>query len=372
MTKSKNIHKQTDYAVIMAGGSGQRLWPLSRRNRPKQIIDVFGGRSLLQRCVSRIDGLFDNEHIMVVTNAEYADVVHKHLPKLPAENILGEPVGRDTANAIGLAATVLNTRGPDATMSIFSADQIIEPVEPLQDAVRHSLGFLKKHPDALLAFGIKASHAHTGFGYLKRANTPTSDDSSIYPVEAFKEKPNRTTARNYIRSGKYCWNGGMFVWRASTILKCIHKYLPENGERLDQIGQAWNTDRRKDVLASHFEKLHGISIDYGVMEHAEHVYMCQLDCHWNDVGSYQVLAETIGSADQDSNITTPETISHWMDSAKNIAISESPDHLIAAIGVEDLIIVHTPDATLICHRKDTDHLRAFLENLENAGHDRFV
>ena len=359
-----------NYAVIMAGGSGQRLWPLSREHRPKQIIDIFSEQSLLRLCVNRVKSIFDADHILVVTNAEYADVVREHLPDLPAENILGEPMGRNTANAIGLAATVLNQKGIDTVMAVFSADQIIEPVEPLAEAVRASLAFIQDHPTALFTFGIKARYAHTGLGYLKRGADAGQD--GIYTVEAFKEKPNKSTAHKYIRSGNYCWNSGMFVWRADTILQKLDDYLPHNAERLRRIGAAWNSDKWDDVLQEEFGQLESISIDFAVMERAREVYMCELDCQWEDVGSYQTLADSIGKVDQEDNVAAPSTKCVWLDSQNNIAISESPDHLIAAIHVEDLIIVHTQDATLICRREETDRLRDLLTDLKEKNYEQFL
>jgi len=361
-----------NYAVIMAGGSGQRLWPLSRQRRPKQIITLYENESLLRHCVNRIKGIFDAEHILIVTNAQYADIVREHLPELPAENILGEPVGRDTANAIGLAAAILSQRDPDAVMAVFSADHIIQPVEPLQQAVKTALSFLENHPQALFTFGIKASFAHTGFGYLKRGQNLPELGPGIYPVKAFREKPNKTTARRYIRSGDYCWNSGMFVWRVETILQQLGRHLPHNLDRLTRIGQAWHTPERSQLLDSEFPELEKISIDYAVMEHAKKVFMCELDCYWVDVGSFAALAETLGTSDDYQNVATGNTVCHWLDSSGNIAISDSDNHLIAGIGLENLIIVHTDDATLICRRGDTDAIKELLENLEAKQLDRFL
>jgi len=360
------------YAIIMAGGSGKRLWPLSRKDRPKQIINLFEDQSLLRHCVNRIQGLFDPEHILVVTNQEYADVVHEHLPELPLENILGEPIGRDTANAIGLAATVLSLRGSGHTMAIFTADQIIEPIEPLRQAVQNGLDFIDQHPETLFTFGIKATYANTGLGYLKRdENTPAISDN-IYKVEAFKEKPNKITARKYIRSGQYCWNSGMFAWRVETLLEQPDRCLPHNADRLRRIGAAWNSKNKNEVLQKEFAELEKISIDYGVMERARDVYACDLDCHWVDVGSYQALADSVGTIDQDDNVTMAGASCEWLDSSNNIALSKSSDHLIAAIGVEGLIIVQTPDATLICRREETDRLKELLERMQKNGYERFL
>ncbi|MBN1844148.1 MAG: mannose-1-phosphate guanylyltransferase [Sedimentisphaerales bacterium] len=360
------------FAVIMAGGSGQRLWPLSRRNRPKQIINLFEDQSLLRHCVDRVKGIFAPEQILVVTNFEYLDEVHGHLPELPRENLLGEPEGRDTANAIGLAAALLQRRAPQAGMAVFSADQIIEPQEPLQQAVRSSLRFIEDHPDVLFTFGIKATWANTGLGYLKRGAPAGDPDDRIFAVEAFREKPNKSTAHKYIRSGQYCWNSGMFVWRVDTIWQQLELCLPHNAERLRRIGEAWNTDRWEPVLQAEFPELEKISIDFGVMERAEHVCMCELDCHWVDMGSFQTLADNIGSVDPDENVSTASTQAVLVDSGNNILISDSPDHLIAAIHVEDLIVVHTKDATLICQREETERLKDLLRRIKEEGKEQFL
>jgi mannose-1-phosphate guanylyltransferase len=361
-----------DYAVIMAGGSGKRLWPLSRRNRPKQIIKLFQDQSLLELCVNRTLGVFAPENILVITNREYADVVRQHLPHLPPENIIGEPVGRDTANAIGLAGVLLNLRDPDAAMAVFSADQIIEPVEPLHQAVHLGLRFLKKKPDALFTFGIKAAYAHTGYGYLKQGEPSGEDEDGVFPVESFEEKPNRNTASAYIRSGNYCWNSGMFVWKIKTILKYLEEFLPHNFERLQTIAEAWHGPHRDDILNAEFELLEKISIDFGVMEKAPQVHMCRLDCHWMDVGSFHVLAETGGEADDQGNITPPETLTQWINANNNIVISDDKKHLVAAVNVDDLIIVHTEDATLICHRDETDRLKTLIDQLSENDLQEYV
>lgn len=360
------------YAVIMAGGSGQRLWPLSRKNRPKQIIDLFEHQSLLQHSVNRIKDIFAPENILVVTNADYKKVVQEHLPELPPENILGEPIGRDTSNAIGLAATILKQKDPNAVMAVFSADQIIEPYEPLHNAIQLAFKFIEKVPDALFTFGIKAGFAHTGLGYLKQGQPTDETIEGVFPVEAFKEKPNKNTANSYIRSGDYSWNSGMFIWKVSTILKQIDQFLPHNSERLEWIGQAWQTDHWQKTLDDEFPKLEKISIDFGIMEKAPKVFMCQLDCHWLDIGSYKVLAETLGKTDTNGNSILFDTLFHHNNSNNNIIISDSPDHLISTINIDNLVIVHTQDATLICHRDETDYIKELLAKLRESDHHSFI
>ncbi len=355
-----------NYAVIMAGGSGKRLWPLSTRTTPKQILPLFNGQSLLRLCFNRISGIFNPENILIVTNDEYAEGIKKDIPELPAENIICEPVGRNTANAIGLAATLIELKDKDALMAVFSADQLIDPIEKLQVAIQSAIDYISEHPNSLFTFGIKPSWAHTGFGYVKRGEE--IGDTGIYPVAAFKEKPNKHTASRYIRSGEYCWNSGMFVWRVDTILKHLDKNLPHNFERFKMIGEHWGTPAYKSILAEEYEHLEHISIDYAVMERAEKdIFVIELDCHWQDVGSYEALSENVCEDISDGNVATGEAKLKLVGSANNMFLSSDSDHLIAAIHVEDMIVAHSPRATLICHRDETDLLKQLIEELEEEG-----
>lgn len=360
----------TNFAVIMAGGSGQRLWPLSRKSKPKQILDLFGQRSLLQIAVDRIRGIFEPANILVVTNANYVPTIREHLPELPPENIIGEPAGRNTANAVGLAAAVLNRRNPNGIMAVFSADQLIDPVEPLQEAIKLAIRFLHHYPGALFTFGIKATFAHTGLGYLKRGQE--ADVPGVYKVEAFREKPNRSTAGKYLRSGDYCWNSGMFVWRVDTIIRQLEEFLPHNANRLSHIVQAWGTPEQDQVLASEFPQLESISIDYGVMEKASDVYMCELSCEWKDVGSFETLAETVCQPDHDNNRHSTGGHYEFLESSNNIVLCDDPKHLVATIGIQDLIVVHCKDITLICRRDEADYVRKILATLEEKGQTHFL
>ncbi len=360
-----------NYAVIMAGGSGKRLWPLSTRNTPKQILPLFNGQSLLRLCYNRISGICKPQNIIVVTNCEYAQGIHAEIPELPLENIISEPVGRNTANAIGLAATVINQKDPDAIMAVFSADQLIDPIEKLQDAIREAIDYISVNPEALFTFGIKPSWAHTGFGYIKRGER--LGDSNIFPVAAFKEKPNKHTASRYIRSGEYCWNSGMFVWRNDTILRHLDKNLPHNSERFKMIGDYLGKPEYEKVLAEEYEHLEHISIDCAVMERTEkNIFVIELECHWQDVGSYEALSENVCQDITEGNIANPGAKIKLLGSANNMFISSDPGHLIAAVHLEDMIVAHSPKATLICHRDETDLLKQLLEEIDQEGFSDFL
>ncbi len=361
-----------NYAVIMAGGTGKRLWPLSRQKRPKQMLKLLDGQTLLGRCFERLTPVFDVRNILVLTNAGYANLVHENLPDLPFNNVIGEPVVRDTAGAIALAATVLAQYDPEAVMALLTADQLIEPPEVLQQALMDAFTFLSGNPDALITFGIKPTFASTQLGYIKCADPRQCPKcrNTVYSVEAFKEKPDQETATRYVESGEYSWNSGMFVWRAQTILANLRKYLPEATEPLRRITAAWDTPAQEKTLQEWFPKLPKISIDYAVMEKAEDVHAIQLDCQWLDMGSFAALADVIKS-DENNNVVVAGA-SELLDCRNDIIVTEDKGHLIAAIGLDGIVIAHTPDATLVCHVSQTERLKTLLERVEQHGRTKFL
>ena len=231
-----------DYAVIMAGGTGKRLWPLSRQKRPKQVLKLLDGQTLLRLCFERLRPIFDERNIITLTNAGYADLVRENLPELPYDNVIAEPTVRDTTGAISLAATVLTKYDQEATMAVVTADQLIEPPEVLQQAIKDALVFINNNPDNLITFGIKPTFPNTQLGDIKCATSQKCSEceNTIYSVEAFNEKPNEKTAEQYLASSEYLWNSGMFVWKAKTILENLAKFLPEAIDPLQKIKAAWD------------------------------------------------------------------------------------------------------------------------------------
>jgi mannose-1-phosphate guanylyltransferase len=339
------------HAVIMAGGSGTRLWPLSRRLRPKQLMRLFEGASLLQLARRRLAGLFAPEHTWVITSAAYLDLVAAELPDLPRANLIGEPMGRDTANAIGLAAHLLARREPDATMAVFTADHLITPPDKFAAAIAAGLAAAEQFPDRLVTFGITPDRAETGYGYLRRGE-PVAP--GVHRVAEFKEKPDRATAERYLASGDYLWNSGMFAWKLPAILTELRRHLPENARGLAELAADWERLHGTPEGAAGFERLPRISIDYGVLEKAARVLLVEMPCRWLDVGSWLAVAAAHGRDADGNALVAPRALVRG--GRGNVIVCEG-EHLVVALGVNDLAIVHSADATLICHRDHVQEIR---------------
>lgn len=354
------------HAVIMAGGVGVRLWPLSRKSRPKQVLRLFSGTSLLRQCYDRVAAMMKPDQIHVITNQSHLPLVSKELPELPPGNLIGEPVGRDTANAVGLAVAVLAQRDPSAVIGIFPADHVITPTDRFCSSVEEAFQTAERHPDALVTLGIRPTRADTNYGYIHRGKRL---DPGLYEVEEFIEKPNVASAMKYLASGEYYWNSGMFAWRASTILDQIKKHLPPSYSAIQEIAVAWNTEARQTKLQRIYPTLMRISIDFAVMERADRVLVVEMGCHWVDVGSWPAI-ESVVHADSDGNVSACPRVLH-LGSRGNIVVSEDK-HLIATIGVDDLVIVHSPDATLICTRRDTQGIKELADMIRQQFGEEYA
>jgi mannose-1-phosphate guanylyltransferase len=356
----------------MAGGTGKRLWPLSRKKRPKQVLKLLDGQTLLRGCFKRLLPIFDIRNIIILTNADYLETVCKNVPEIPSGNVIAEPAVRDTAGAIALAAAVLTKYDPNASMVIVTADQLIKPAEVFQQAITDALTFVNKNPDDMIVFGIKPSFPSTQLGYISCVNPRRCDicENEIYSVEAFKEKPDEQTAVEYLNCGRYSWNSGMFVWKAKTILANLEKFLPESTEPLKKIKAGWAGPNQLQTLNEWFVKLPKISIDYAVMEKAENVYAIKLDCRWFDMGSFVALADVINS-DKDNNIVVAG-ISQLLDCTDSIIVTEDQNHLIAAIGLNNIVVAHSPDATLICQADHAHRLKELLKLIKENTGDKFL
>lgn len=342
----------------MAGGSGTRLWPLSRQDRPKQLLRLFGGKSLLRIAFERLNGLLPPEQIYVITGTHYLPAIAAELPELPAGNLLGEPCPRDTAPAVGLAAHLVARRDPEGTMGVFSADHIIQPVDEFRATVQKAFDAAERYPDALVTFGIRPTSPHTGYGYIHRGRRL---EDRIYEIRGFKEKPDQLTAGMYVAGGEYYWNSGMFVWRVPTILSQYAKHQPDMNREIEAVAAEFDQPARAKSVLDRFSKVARISVDFAIMEKADRVAVVEMGCEWLDVGSWTSLAEFF-PPDPDGNVIAAPNVATFS-AGKNVFVSET-GHLIAAIGVEDLIIVHSEDATLVCRKQDAQKIKDLVEQLK--------
>ena len=342
------------YVLIMAGGSGKRLWPLSRQDMPKQLLRVVGGKSLLRIAYERLDGIVPAGRIMVCTGADYAAVVASELPEVDPANILGEPEGRDSLNAVAWPAAVLAARDPDAVVAVVTADQIMHPVRSFKVALVEGFEVAEGNEDVLVTFGVVPTSPHTGYGYLHRgASIPGHPE--VCSVSEFKEKPDRATAEEYLASGEYWWNSGMFVWRVDTLLRQIEQLQPETFEAVT--GLAAHPERLPEL----YPQLLKISVDYAVMEPVSRgqgsarVVAVRLPITWHDVGGFAALGEQL-PRDEHGNATSG--VSVLVDARDNLVINHAEDgRLIAVVGLSDTVIVQTPQITLVCPITEAERIK---------------
>ncbi len=349
------------YAMIMAGGAGTRLWPLSRRDRPKQLLRFIHRngsppKSLLELAAQRLEGLVEPDHRLICTGEEYRKAVLEALPQFEDRHLLGEPVGRDTLNAVGLAAVVLEKRDPDAIFAVLTADHIIEPEDTFRE--RMALGFrlVEQDPTRLVTFSIKPTYPATGYGYCERGapingveGAARDGEPLAYRVVRFIEKPDLYRAQVYVESGMFGWNSGMFVFHAGTILKCLERFKPEACAGLRRIQEAWGTPRQAEVLREVYPSQPKISVDYAIMEPASRdreVAICtvQMDVTWLDVGSWPSYAQTLTPDVSGNRVSGDGIIANSRDS---LIVNEVPGHTVAVLGGDGVIVVHTADATLV-------------------------
>ena len=354
--------------VIMAGGKGERFWPKSRTNLPKQFLSLTNdGKSMIQHTVERLEGLVELENVYVVTNKLYEDLIVEHIPNLPLENIIIEPEAKNTAPCIGLAAIYIAKKNPESKMIVLPSDHLIKFNEIFLDTLRSALEVVEDDGN-IVTIGITPNYPETGYGYInfKKGVSP-HEITNAYEVLRFVEKPDLERAKQYLTSGEYLWNSGMFIWKVSTILKCFEDFLPEIYTGLKEIEVAVNTEKYLETLKKVFSEIPSESIDYGIMEKAKNIYVIPGNFGWDDVGSWLSL-ERINNTNQDGNIISGNVVTV---KTKN-SIIQGSKKLIATIGLEDIIIVDTDDALLICNKDNTQEVKEVIANLKASNKTEYL
>jgi mannose-1-phosphate guanylyltransferase len=358
------------HAIVMAGGSGTRFWPASRAALPKQLLPLAGSSTLLEDTVARLDGLVPPDRTLVVTSARLLDAVREQLPALPEAGLVGEPCKRDTAPCIGLAALLVSRRDPDATMAVMPSDHVIRPTEKFRAAIRQAEQIVAATPGRLVTFGIRPSYPAESFGYIQQG-PPLAvgpGDAPAHTVARFREKPPASVAAEYLAAGTYLWNAGIFVWKAATILAALRARQPECLARLEAIAAAWDSLDRDRVFAEEFAAIKGISIDYAVLEHADDVAVIEAPFSWDDLGGWSAVARQLGS-DAAGNTVVGR---HLDIESRGTIIHAADDHLVVTLGLVDMLVVHTPDATLVASRDREEAVRKVVAELENRGWTEFL
>ena len=358
------------HAVIMAGGAGTRFWPASRTTTPKQLLELFEDRTMIRSTVDRLAGLVPPDRLLVVTNEQLVEPISRQLPDVPPGSILGEPCKRDTAPCIGLAAEVLLSVDPDATMLVMPADHIIRPASLFQQAVLQAVDLVDQRPGRLVTFGIRPTYPADTFGYIERgAPLPSSHLAApVYSVKMFREKPSVQVAEQYLAAGGYYWNAGIFVWKARTIRDALRRFEPQMAARLAEIARQLGTDEFPRTLAREFAAVRGKSIDYAVMERYDDVVVIEAPFDWDDVGNWRSLVRLRGT-DESGNTVVGK---HLGLDSRGCIVRTTDDHLVVTVGMEACIIVHTPDATWVARKQDEEAIRNVVEQIKARGWGEYL
>lgn len=352
-------------ALILAGGKGERFWPRSRKNSPKQFLCLTGdGETMIQKTVSRIRPLVEFEDIYIATNKDYKALIREQLPEIPEENILCEPIGRNTAPCIGLGAVHIRRKYEDAVMMVLPSDHLIKYTDVFADLLKDAVKVAEEGKN-LVTIGITPNVPETGYGYIKYNKENKNGDA--YQVDRFVEKPNLEKAKEYLASGDYLWNSGMFLWKASTVLNSMETYLPEIYAGLTEIEKSIGTAKEEEVLNAAFTAMPSESIDYGILEKEDSIYVFPGSFGWDDVGSW-LAVERMKPVTDAGNVISGNTVVY---NAENCII-EGADKLIAAVGIKDIVVVDTPDATLICAKDSTADIKKILEELRNENKEKYL
>ncbi len=351
------------HCVIMAGGSGTRFWPQSRKHQPKQLLNIVGEKTMIRATVERVLPLIPFDRMLVVTGGSHEEKIRAQLPEIDSNSVVAEPIGRNTAPCIALAAYKLRKIDPEGVMAALPADHLIgqerEFIKALQSAYNMAL-----ETQSLITFGVIPDRPETGYGYIQRGEVVAENDGfQAYKALRFVEKPDLKTAQSYLAKGDYLWNSGMFVWKISTIIEAFERYLPALSRAMENVAPALNTDAEAEAVNQLYEELPDISIDYGILERSEHVLVIPIDVGWNDVGSWTSL-QNVWNTDEDGNAVKGQTLSL----RSSGCVVSSPQKLTALVGVQDLIIVDTPDAILVCRKDSAQDIKQLQILLRERGY----
>lgn len=348
------------YLVVMAGGIGSRFWPFSRTTNPKQFHDVLGvGRSMLQLTVDRFAGICPPENVFVVTNRDYSALVQEHLPNLPADQILGEPIGRNTAPCIAYASYRIAQRDPKATIIVTPADHAVQNVTEFQRLMRLAVAAAREN-DVLLTLGIQPSRPDTGYGYIQYMDGQSLPGGQFHKVKTFTEKPNLELAKMFVESGDFLWNSGLFVWRADVIMQAFRQYLGDMAEVFDEGEKQLGTAQEAEFIDNAYARCSNISIDYGIMEKADNVYVLPADFGWSDVGTWDSL-HRIGKQDENGNMVNGDVLLY---DTTGCVIKTPSERLVVIQGLEDYIVAEYDNVLLICKRSEEQRVKEFVADVK--------
>ena len=355
------------YAVIMAGGVGTRFWPRSRIKRPKQLLNIGDKRSMIQATVDRLENLIPHDKTYIVTTKPQKAEIQLQLPFLKSKNLIIEPKGKNTAPCIGLAAIILKQMDPEAVMAVLPADHRILNDTHFREVLA-AAEILAARDNCLVTLGINPTYPSTGYGYIQISDK-RDEISGIeaYKVKTFAEKPDLKTAERFLKSGDFFWNSGMFIWKADTILKEIEKSLPDLYDGLMEIKKYLGSEKEKEVIQKVYCQIKSISIDYGVMEQSDNVFVLKGAFQWNDVGNWEEVYK-VSAKDSNANVLLGN---HLLKDSKGCFI-DVPKRFVAAIGIENLIVVETDDALLICPRNRTQEVKELVDTMNRKNLDKYL
>ncbi|TVR14690.1 MAG: mannose-1-phosphate guanylyltransferase [Balneolaceae bacterium] len=349
-------------AVIMAGGAGTRFWPKSTKEKPKQFLRLFGKKSLIQQTVERLSGFIDEKNVIVITNNDYVHLVNRQLPNLDSKYIIGEPLARNTAPCIASAAALLYRDNPEAIMVVLPADHRIAENDRFLKVIK-SASQTAAEKNSLVTIGIEPNRPETGYGYIRREAAPvaTFNNQDVYRVKNFTEKPELARARDFLKSGDYLWNSGIFIWKVSAIVDAFRQYLPEIFEQMEKLA---SSEKKESDINTFYHKCPSISIDYGIMEKAEHVHVVPASFGWNDVGSWKAVHE-LADKDEAGNAIGDSTV--ILQDASGNLVDVASGKTIALVGVDNVAVVETDDAILVLNLDKAQDVKEVVDEIDRLA-----